>query len=166
MHLSGHSWFARSGTSSPFHHQIPPGLTATSMCSTSKCVSSSAHSVSPLPDRLSQLQLNVVGSVGTLPAVCDTFCLWIDPAVGRWIIRNFFFSLSHALMGTHTCTYKRRTCIIPQLFPPFYSVSRLCSFGRYLAWRSVFSEMCAPVGFACEGGKCASTQFSEFHMQK
>ena len=40
-----------------------------------KCVSSSAHSVSPSPDRLSQLQLNVVGSVGTLPAVCDTFCL-------------------------------------------------------------------------------------------
>ena len=38
----------------------------------------------PPPDRLSQLQLfKVVGSVGTLPAVCDTFCLWIDPAVGR-----------------------------------------------------------------------------------
>ena len=28
-------------------------------------------------------RVNVVGSVGTLPAVCDTFCLWIDPAVGR-----------------------------------------------------------------------------------
>ena len=42
---------------------------------------------------LSQLQLNVVGSVGTLPAVYDTFCLCIDPAVGRWIIRKNFLSL-------------------------------------------------------------------------
>ena len=26
MHLSGHSWFARSGSGSVFHHQIPPTL--------------------------------------------------------------------------------------------------------------------------------------------
>ena len=46
---------------------------------------------------LSQLQLNVVGSVGTLPTVCDTFCLTIDPAVGRWMFRFRSLSLSPRL---------------------------------------------------------------------
>ena len=104
MHLSGHSWLARSGTSSLFHHQISPGLTAISiMCSTSRTSACHPpHNQSPPPDRLSQLQLNVVGSVGTLPAVCDTFCLRIDPAVGRWIFR---FSLRRArphLLNTYS----------------------------------------------------------------
>ena len=108
MHLSGHSWFARSGTSSLFHHQIHPRpyCHIYVLNIMHKCVSSSAHSVSPLPDRLSQLQLNVVGSVGTLPAVCDTFCLWIDPAVGRWIIRFFSLSFSLSLFSlflSHQC---------------------------------------------------------------
>ena len=66
----------------------------------------------PPPDQLSQLQLNVVRSVDTLPAVCDTFCLWIDPAVGRWIFR--FLSLSLSL--THTLSLSLAISLSLSLF--------------------------------------------------
>ena len=44
----------------------------------------------PPPDQLSQLHLKVVESVGTLPAVCDTFCIWIGSCCGK-------MSISHSL---------------------------------------------------------------------
>ena len=74
---------------------LPQLIKCSTLC-TSEC--HPPHNQYPPLDRLSncKVQPNFLGSVGTLPAVCDhdTFCLRIDPAVRRWIFPLFFYFLT------------------------------------------------------------------------